>query len=348
MNYLTDNTVTIYCSAPNSAGKQCENYIIPGSDHCYLHNPVAVKLYLSYKKICNQLDNIDHNSMVNCKTSTNIYKLFQYYALLHDAYVKRLKHRTYAYVEEQHDEGHNYQLKKLQDLIDDVENVLGDIFRCEKVTDIESVSIKQKVTHVTEINEKSSLMESASIKQKIDNFKTKRIKLLEDNDNALTYYENEVIKYFVTNRNDKIFIEDKIFQLVDKLTPNAENIKKKDDMFLGILTLSITSIIIHLNQLNGFDINESHKGKKSSLFKPYFIDDKILTRYSNYFSLEQLKMVYKNLLFHWNIIELLYLDLLNHAVNNGTMNALKWRYRIRWIDNVRGTPDRFRLIYFKI
>src|SRR5665647_2480604 len=104
---------TMRCRAPVE-GLQCCQFAIDGSSHCSLHNPRAVTLYRRYKRSCDRLDHYNH---VEVLSSNNIKALLRFYSVVQKAYIGRLKHRAYAFIEEHHDIGHNYQLRSLNLLL---------------------------------------------------------------------------------------------------------------------------------------------------------------------------------------------------------------------------------------
>jgi len=108
------------CAVIETNGKKgrCPNRPLNGKYHCGLHHHKAQKMYSYYKKVCANVDNYDINAI------DDVNQLMKIYSYYNQAYDARMKHRSYAFVEEMHDEGHNEQFNIIRQKIDDCERRL--------------------------------------------------------------------------------------------------------------------------------------------------------------------------------------------------------------------------------
>src|SRR5579872_5829491 len=121
------NSLKPRCCAVVNGTERCPNETIGDSRHCINHHDTATRLYLKYKKICNQADKFTPNKQFNSKEEQIKY-LMRYYDTLNKAYEARYTHRQYAFVPECSDEGHNLQFDILDQKIKDCEDRLQNVF----------------------------------------------------------------------------------------------------------------------------------------------------------------------------------------------------------------------------
>jgi len=159
LNYLTGDE-----------SSRCVRGCISGSKHCIEHNPMAVKIYNSYKRTCKSLDKVNKDVVLK---SNDCAKITSYYALLHRAYMGRLEHRKYAFVPECYDRGHLYQLKKLNSLMLECEKVLSEMYESDK--SVADVMIEDEAN-----DSENSDSNNYNISSNINTLKDDRLKKEED------------------------------------------------------------------------------------------------------------------------------------------------------------------------
>lgn len=191
---------------------------IDGSSHCLLHNLRAVTLYRRYKRSCDQLDHYNHDEVLSSKS---IKTLLRFYSVVQKAYIGRLKHRAYAFIEEHHDAGHNYQLRSLNLLLTKAEESLEAAF--EQV-------ISEDNTKSSEESSEEFFNESSFVREKVSRFRSQRASLEAETEEILQKYTQVNIDLYVHLKDEKILVEDKIFKLVDKLTPEVKEFKNLDPL----------------------------------------------------------------------------------------------------------------------
>lgn len=100
---------------------RCPNKKIGDSYHCDLHREKAKSLYLKYKQLQKQCEELDLDN-------NNVEYIEKCYVLFNRAYKAREKHRSYAFNEEYWDEGHNYQFTKLMIQMEQCETILEKLY----------------------------------------------------------------------------------------------------------------------------------------------------------------------------------------------------------------------------
>src|SRR5579872_4652502 len=155
------------CCAVISGNLRCSNNVIGESKHCEIHNADATRLYLKYKKICNQIDKFQLNRSFST-ISEQIKYLLKYIDILTKAHTGRLVHRQYAFVPECQDEGHELQFKILERKIIECENKLQTLF--DKEIGIQ----KSEPTDQTDSSETQSNSIITEAKKKVDVYRKKR------------------------------------------------------------------------------------------------------------------------------------------------------------------------------
>lgn len=114
------------CCAVSSQNSRCPNSAGEGK-HCDFHRPMAVKLYLKYKKLSDQVDEMNLYKEFD-DVEKQITHVRDCYVLLNKTYSARSAHRKYAFVPECYDAGHDHQFTKLKNLIDGCENILSKLY----------------------------------------------------------------------------------------------------------------------------------------------------------------------------------------------------------------------------
>lgn len=113
-----------------SGSSRCPNNVAGCSNHCSFHREKAINLYNKYKILSDQISKIDiHNLGIPfANTQENIDFIMKYYVLLDKTYNARMKHRKYAFVPECYDEGHDFQFSRLQNELQECEEVLAKLY----------------------------------------------------------------------------------------------------------------------------------------------------------------------------------------------------------------------------
>jgi hypothetical protein len=125
---MTSLNCEIQCCAIGYDNKRCGDLISNGSHHCDNHYPKAIKLYKTYKKICDVAYNLDLYKIFENQEEHIMY-INECYDWLNKAYHARMAHRVYAFVPECYDEGHDFQFKFIQKKISICENILEKIYQ---------------------------------------------------------------------------------------------------------------------------------------------------------------------------------------------------------------------------
>jgi len=306
------------CAHPGKSVR-CENIAIPGSMHCFEHNSEAAKLYLKYKNSSTKLKKYNHDAIL---LTGSINLLLKYYSLLQQTHTGRLNYKKYSLVSECQDEGHEHQITKLKRLLEETEKVLSQRFQEETQT---------RTIKNSESNESSSV-EEEYIEENIPAIIQKNIldrKALEDEtEKVLDRYVKELQEFKVEKMKiEKYKLENFIFKEVDKLTPFFNSYKTQHPFNLGNLSICVSNIVLKLRKL-GLLENISVRISGGNIVKPYDIDTVIATRYANNYSLDELKYIYKSLLFNSDIIVHLLTDLRVFANTYQTYEVLIWIYKI--------------------
>lgn len=199
--------------------KRCINTTMGNSNHCHLHRPKATKLYLKYKKLCDEVEKFEINKVYSNKDQVDY--LMNYYCTLNNAYKARLKHRQYAFVPECYDEGHLHQLNKLNNLMKECERMIENAIKDESEdstnsedTDHDENNEKEKISRKIFNYKQYRLQQEAETNQLIDKYidenailLKKRMKLISlitsyidelfdlNGENNLDYFVKQIITY---------------------------------------------------------------------------------------------------------------------------------------------------------
>lgn len=213
------------CTAVLSSGLRCNEPISRYSYHCDAHHDKAKKMYVKYKKFGIKVDklNLDNDDP---------YYLLKAYSILNKSYELRAKHRRYAFAEECHDAGHNYQFQCLTQKMNMCEEKLNLILNKKPVEQLirQSDESEDEPFIDNNIQEKFKLCQNDRLNQKF-------------NDDIFNRYieENKKIK------EDKALI----LLLIEKCVRKLIN---TDDYETGLIFLvAIERIISELMDNNYFD-----------------------------------------------------------------------------------------------
>lgn len=159
------------CSAPTNDGR-CKNLTVNEKcDHCSVHHEEALRLYLEYKGICDVAN--AKNLETRFKTPQEQIKyLFSCHTWFVKAYNARLKHRLYAYVPEEYDNGHNIQFQIIQDKIDLCHSKIAECH--DKIRKENELEWLKEDSEEDETPEESSHKETEDIIVKVKQFKKKQ------------------------------------------------------------------------------------------------------------------------------------------------------------------------------
>ncbi len=177
---MCDNQCTAYLG-----NKRCINTSIGSSNHCQLHCTKATKLYLKYKKLCKEVENLDLYLQFD-NINEQINHLLNCYYKLNKAYKARQKHRQYAFVPECYDQGHLYQITKLSTKMEECEQILNKIINL-------SNPFNEKDENVKENEQEQNVV--LKIKREIFNYKQFRQQQEIENNTLIEKYieENSMI-----------------------------------------------------------------------------------------------------------------------------------------------------------
>lgn len=184
------DAVDIHCTAVMPDGTRCNKIVKRGKNHCNIHYDKAQKLRHKYKKVW------DIVSAFNLNSSSDTNHLMKTYGALNKAYHARLAHRSYAFVPECWDWGHNYQFELVQTKMDLCEQKLAVMYEKEKVEetppDKQIVLFKPEIVAPPKPKAPSKKVSKKSKKKR----KNKKSKHKPSNDKILDAYieENEAIR----------------------------------------------------------------------------------------------------------------------------------------------------------
>ena len=317
------------CRASTIDGIPCDHPVIAKSSHCQIHHARAVKLYRRYKRTSDELNRLDIDKILREK---DLKKIFHLYSVVQKDYLGRINHRLYAFAREYHDSGHTYRLTYLSQLLQRIEKVLEEYFEQEVPTQSSDSSSESD----DESDDESDEIEGSppeNIKKKVNEYRSQRSNLERDTEQCLKMYKEINLDRYNSLKHEKILLEVKLFQYVDKLTPEVKAMKDCEPERLGVWVICLSNIVLQMTDLGVFKgNNDDYKMKKGNLFRPYQFKDGVFFRFSDLYTFEIMKDIYSKLLLHWKIIKTPYLQLLKWMCQFKTMDALSYRYRIAWVN----------------
>ena len=304
------------CVAYSFDRSQCNNIRIGDSYHCELHRDKAKALYIKYKTLCAQCEeiNINNYQITDNNLNAQIDNIMNYYILYYRAFSTREKHRKYYIVSDYHDSGHNYQFTKLNECILKCENILTKLYSIQKS---EKTEVTKDIENTKEINNDQKISSKKLYVLTIQEFKQQRLKLEEDYQKCLSLYTSENSTYM---KEKQLLIKNisvclfRLFSETDTETKTRHIFYKENDCYLTCLqsfkelTLELIStlifeMMIQLIKINYFD-------KSFIRTDVYLINLKIakytdchLNNYLSQFTIVKLKEVYTKLLLNNSSIE---------------------------------------------
>lgn len=189
--------------------KRCINETDNDSHHCKLHRVKAKQLYLKYKSLGDEIEQLDFN-----KPFTDVNNHMQYimscYCKLNNLYMARQAHKNYAFVPECYDEGHLHQLNKINDQMHACEKVMENLMvqleqqkeqsnKKESKNNSKDKSKSKDNSGGDEIKSKDKQKNSGevflNVKRRINNYKNYRLEQEAQTNNIIEYYiqENKLI-----------------------------------------------------------------------------------------------------------------------------------------------------------
>jgi hypothetical protein len=241
---------------------------------------------------------------------------------LNQAYVGRLKHRAFAFIEECYDDGHNYQLHKLRILLTEVEIALSKIWSIK----VDNAKYDHESSEDDNTDDNAYTTECT-----INDSRLARIALDQEIEEAFKTY-----KFTVNLNNEKYLLEDKLFKVVDKKTDSWKYYKLCDDgLGLGNLVIMITNIVLAVDKIGGFEDNyvpdyRVMGNTTLNTFRPYNIPIGECNRYCEQFTIEQIKRTYLCVLTKWPILIVMVDNLRVMASTLKTVESFRATYKIRY------------------
>lgn len=303
------------CSAYFSDMSQCSNIRIGDSYHCELHRDKAKTLYLKYKVLCSECEEININTyqIKDENVDEQIDEIISYYILYNKAFSTREKHRKYYFISDYHDSGHNYQFIKLNEHILKCEDILMKLYSMRKFDD--------QVNEVTDETTENNLFSKKRSKFKVEDFKRQRLRLENETKKCLSLYINENSVYLEEKkklvRNVSI-CSLKLFYIIDEDTKQKIVFYPIDDTLvtindvpvdaiylISILIFELTLQLIKINYFNDLFVKTDAYKITLNLDKttPY-----CLGTYLSQFTVDKLKEIYTILLFNKSKIKDLFRD----------------------------------------
>ncbi len=247
------------CCAPVGDKRCSKQTLNENCDHCELHQPEHLRLYLKYKEICA----VANSKKIHVKIkdrNQHIKHLMHCLRWLENAYDAREEHKLYAYVAETQDYGHKEQFKIIQDKIDYCRERVSQLYKeLEEISQTEE--IKESKTELPQLedqleNETCVEMGTASTKSsildKIQAFKTKQTKDEIEFDKILKRNTRENEKISQEKTKAATLCQNLIRELLGKHTiwNEISQSRKCDQMFLE---LSIFSTLVELHNLRYYN-----------------------------------------------------------------------------------------------
>lgn len=185
---------------------RCPNNKVGLSYHCDLHRGKAKNLYLKYKKLQKECEDLD----LNIETVENIELCYIRYNRLFKA---REKHRQYAFSEEYWDEGHNYQFTKLLEKMEQCEIILERLYNLNNKFDNKTIEDEEEL--VMNIAENRNLKPIEYWKQYREKLKIESNLYIEKciEENRLYTEEHDKLVYYVRKNLLNLFYDDNNFAI---------------------------------------------------------------------------------------------------------------------------------------
>jgi hypothetical protein len=225
------------CCAPTSKNTRCSKLTAPGSNHCDYHRPKASSLYFKYKKLSDQIDDYD------------IYRKFDYiddridhimkcYVYFNKVFEARTKHRKYSFVPECYDTGHDYQFTRLNNLIEECEKILSELYILKESTSSSYEEESYSSDESIEIEE----IPAKDFSRKAEEYRRFRRQREAEIEMWINKYieENRVI----LDRRTLLYFN--ITKCIDKLFNN-------DDLSLFVKSISLFNMVARLRTIGYFE-----------------------------------------------------------------------------------------------
>jgi hypothetical protein len=206
------------CALSNN--RRCENYVIEHTNHCQIHYGPAIKLYKTYKKICDVAYKLDLNKQFKTMPE-NINYLMDCYRWFNKAFNARMEHRKFAFVPECYDAGHDYQFVFIK----------NKILECEKLLCELNLAYERK--KVTEQNYYG---------------------LLENQDGVLVVYEpikietKDISEVIIKHNRERKKIEEDVEEIMEKYRKENEEILRKRDVLQNLIVRYLDQFLEKHNQ----------------------------------------------------------------------------------------------------
>lgn len=289
---------------------RCCNKIVGDSYHCELHRNKARKLYLKYKKYGDMCDNLD----LNMESEENIIKC---YCLLNKTFKLREKHRKYAFVDELHDDGHNYQFEKLKILMTKCETILEKLYNIKIVEDIKIVKTDEFIGNNENINIIDKSFDFHKYKQEL---KTKHEKecnefiekciiennsYVEEHRKLIICISNSIYNFFLSKERDKIilyFVNLHKFQEIGYHVVDDDKITATSINFIGIMIFELIDKLIDFAVFsNGIQTDKTYN---LIIFAKKYKNVN-LANYLHDRDIKHIRLVFDKIIFHTKILKIL-------------------------------------------
>ena len=304
---------------------RCINSAITCSNHCNLHRPKATNLYNKYKALSDCVDKLDiHKAFPDVKE--HIDYITQAYILLNKTFNARMKHRKYAFVPECYDSGHDYQFKRLKNLIQECEDILSNLYLIDIVQESSEESLSEESSELLEPLKQLDF--TGSITQRIDKYRKQRQANEKDIDSWINKYI-EANKVILERRRLLIaYIIKFIFELFDPYDPDEMMGLHAKSVLTFILTRELCSIGYFSKYFKPDRCQDKNCGcfvpHETRLGCPCALNTNTINEYFNLSNEQTLKMFYETLLLNKVKIEPLIGDVMElHDIHDDNVIFIK-------------------------